>query len=999
MARRTHLILALLICLFAAPWTAGRAEQPPMRSYTTADGLGSDLTTRVVADSRGFLWFGTSDGLSRFDGYTFRTFTTSDGLPANTVSDVCETRDGAMWVATAGGLCRLDASGKPAGGSLFSVVRLGDASQTNPAHALLETSDGALWCGTEGGLFRLVERDAEWVAARVEIDTAAYVEALAEDRWGGVWVGRDGAVALVRPDGRLETKTLPGAGGAYEVRSLHTDRDGSLWIGTPGGVWHSPSRPSADAPVEIRRAVATAPMGWGNAFLQQRDGTILAATTSGLWRAPTANGPFVRDDTLASLCAREVWDLAEDRDGNLWLATTCGVLRIDRYGFTGYAKADGLRSLGVDSILENNAGDLVVTTLEAGRTVHRFDGAKFSSVEPSLPPNAAYAGWGWNQTVMQDREGAWWVPSGGGVYRYRASDRPEDAMRSRPEAIYTGYEIFRVFEDASGDVWLSRTGLVGLLVWKRATGRVVDRTAETGVASEYSAFCESSDGALWIGLGNGDEGLLRYANGRFERFTPADGVPEGWIRDLYLDDAGRLWIASSRGGLARVDETAAERPRFVAYTTANGLASNNAWCVVADELGRIYVGTTRGVDRIEVATGGVKHFTSADGLPNGHQQAAFRDRRGTLWFGSVFGLASLDPEPERANEPPRTLVTGLRIAGVARPVSALGEAALAALDLGPDENSVSLDFLGLGASLGEELRYQYRLEGAQEEWSALSAERTVTFANLAPGAYRFSVRAVDAEGLASPEPAGVAFSIAAPVWRRWWFITLATVLISLGAYGLYRYRVRRLVQIERVRTRIATDLHDDLGANLTRIAILSEVASYQRGPDAGESSSLASIARISRESVTSMNDIVWAINPKRDSFDDLVSRMRQLANETLATAGVEVNFTAPETESGTRIGHELRRQLYLIFKEVINNAARHSGCRRVDIAVEIDRRRFALTVSDDGRGFDRSAEVDGNGLANISQRALAVGARLEMRTAPGAGTTVQLDVPLGRHPV
>lgn len=994
MARRTHLNLVLLICLLSVPWTAGRAEQPPIRSYTTADGLGSDLARRVVADSRGFLWFGTIDGLSRFDGYTFTTFTTSDGLPANTVSDVCETRDGALWVATTGGLCRFAASGKTSGGALFAFERLSDDPGNDEAYALLETSDGALWCGTASGLFRLVERDAQWVAARVEIGTTGVVDALAEDRWGGVWVGRAGAVALVRPDGRIETASLPGAGGAYEVRSLYTDSDGSLWIGTPGGVWHSPSRHSAEAPVEIRRVAATTPMGWGNAFLQQRDGTIVVATTSGLWRAPTANGPFVRDDAVDRLCAREVWDLAEDRDGNLWLATTCGVLRIVRYGFTEYAKADGLESLGVNSILETNEGDLVVTTLEAGRAVHRFDGAKFSSVEPSLPPSAGYAGWGWNQTVTQDREGAWWVPSGGGVYRFRVSDRPEDALRSRPEAIYTGHEIFRVFEDSRGDVWLSRTGLVGLLVWERATGRVIDRTAETGVAAEYSAFCESSDGALWIGLGNGDQGLLRYANGRFERFTPADGVPEGWIRDLYLDDAGRMWIASSRGGLARVDDTAAARPQFVSYTTANGLASNNAWCVVADELGRIYVGTTRGVDRIDIATGGVRHYTSADGLPRGHQQAAFRDRRGTLWFGSVFGLASLDPEPERPHEPPRTLVTGLRIAGVARPVSALGEAALATLDLGPDENSVSVDFLGLGASLGEELRYQYRLEGAQGEWSDLSAERTVTFANLAPGSYRFSVRAVDAEGLASPEPAGVAFSIAAPVWRRWWFLVLATTLISIGAYGLYRYRVRRLVQIERVRTRIATDLHDDLGANLTRIAILSEVASYQRGPDSSDSGSLASIARISRESVASMNDIVWAINPKRDSFDDLVSRMRQLANETLATGGIDVHFMAPETEGGTRIGHELRRQLYLIFKEVINNAARHSGCRRVDIAIEIDRRRLVLSVSDDGRGFDRSAEVDGNGLSNMTQRALAIGARLEMRTAPGAGTTVRLDVPL-----
>jgi signal transduction histidine kinase/ligand-binding sensor domain-containing protein len=998
MSGSSQLRIALVLLLLAAPSTAGRAEQPPIRTFTTANGLGSDTVTGVVADSRGFLWFRTSDGLSRFDGYTFTTFTTSDGLPANAVSDVCETRDGALWVGTAAGLCRFDPSGGRAGGALFALERLGENPEANDVYALLETSAGELWCGTEGGLFRLAERDGRWVAGRVDVGPAKGVYALAGDRWGGVWVGISGAVGLVRPDGRVETYPLSGAGGAFDVRTLYTGPDGSVWIGSPGGVWRAPARASADAPVEVLRAASNEWMGWGNAFLQQRDGTILAATTTGLWRATAANGPFERDDTLAGLCAREVWDLAEDRDGNLWLATTCGVLRVDRYGFTGYAKADGLASLGIDSIFESNAGDLVVTTHESQRMVHRLDGARFRSVAPSLPKTETYYGWGWGQTITQDREGAWWVPSGGGVYRYRAADRPEDALRTRPEAIFTGLEIFRVFEDSRGDVWLSRTGPSGLLLWERATGRVVDRTAETGVVAEYAAFCETRDGALWIGMGNGDDGLLRYVDGRFERLTTADGVPAGWIRDFYLDDAGRLWIASSLGGLARVDDPAADRPVFVAYTMAEGLSSNNAWCVVSDELGRIYVGTTRGVDRIEVATGSVKHYTSADGLPRSQPQTACRDRRGALWFGSVFGLARLDPEPERAHEPPRTLVTGLRVSGVSRPVSALGEAVLAPLELGPDENSVSLDFLGLGASLGEELRYQYRLEGANGDWSAPALERTVTFANLAPGSYRFSVRAVDAEGLASPEPAVVAFTVAAPLWRRWWVLTLAAALAGLAGYGLYRYRVRRLVEIERVRTRIATDLHDDLGANLTRIAILSEVASYQRGPDAADGGSLASIARISRESVTSMSDIVWAINPKRDSFDDLVSRMRQLADEALATGGVEVGFTAPESEGGQRLGHDLRRQLYLIFKEAVNNAARHSGCRRVEIAVELDRRRLALTVSDDGRGFDPSTEVEGNGLANIAQRARAIGARLEVRTAPGSCTTVSLDVPLGRHP-
>jgi signal transduction histidine kinase/ligand-binding sensor domain-containing protein len=1012
MPPRDSVRLILLLCLLAAAPTAGRAEQPPVRTYTTAEGLASDTVLGVMADSRGFLWFCTSDGLSRFDGYTFATFTARDGLPDRRVSDVCETHDGSIWVATAKGLCRFDPRG-PVGGSLFVPESLGDDPKANEVNVLLETRDGVLLCGTDAGLFRLAEREGMWTVSRVDFGAPASVMTLAEDRWGGVWAGIIGEVRLVRPDGRVEAHPLPGASRAYNVLGVYDDTDGTLWVGTQRGICRSAPRASTDAPVAFYEMVEGAPAGWANAFFESRDGTLWVVTTKGIWRRTVAEGAaFERSAALDFACDREVWDVAEDRDGNLWLATTCGVLRVDRYGFTRYTKADGLAP-EVNSIFESNAGELIVTSLRLERVIHRLEGATFASVVPNLP-KAGYYGWGWGQTVIQDREGAWWVPSAVGVSRYPKADRPETAVRGRPEPIYTGNEVFRVFEDSRGDVWLSITGQVGLVRWERATGRLVDLTAGTGGSSgDYTAFCEGPDGAVWVGTAEG--GLLRYANGRFERFTVADGAPAGWLRDLHFDDAGRLWIASSRGGLARVDDAAAERPSFVAYTMAEGLASDNVWCVVADAWGRVYAGTTRGVDRIDPATGRVKHYTSADGLSKSQPYCAFRDRRGRLWFGSTFGLVRFDPEPEREREPPRTFVTGLRVAGVARPVSALGEATVPEMELGSDENSVSLEFLGLGASLGEELRYQYKLEGGVGDWSPPSAERTVTLANLGPGSYRFLVRAVDADGVVSPEPAEVAFTVATPLWRRWWFLAFAAAFVVLAAYGAYRYRVRRLLEIERVRTRIATDLHDDIGANLSRIAVLSEVARNDRaGNGGGTSDQLASIADISRESVAAMSDIVWAINPKKDSLDDMVSRMRRFAGEAFAARGVDVEFRGPEHERGLRLDHETRRELFLVFKEAVTNAVRHSGCARAEVELRVDGRRLVLAISDDGRGFDPSAPSEGNGLESMRRRAAALGGTLDfdsgaagvagVRRTGDRGTHVRVTVPLGasarrRHPV
>jgi hypothetical protein len=228
--------------------------------------------------------------------------------------------------------------------------------------------------------------------------------------------------------------------------------------------------------------------------------------------------------------------------------------------------------------------------------------------------------------------------------------------------------------------------------------------------------------------------------------------------------------------------------------------------------------------------------------------------------------------------PPAILITGLRIAGDSQPISALGEVALAPIELGPYRNQLQIDYVALGFSPGEGLRYQYTLEGARQEWSPLTEQRTVNFANLAPGSYQFLVRAVDAAGVISEVPASVSFKILSPIWQRWWFASIVAGLAGVIAFALYRYRVARLLDLERVRTRIATDLHDDIGSSLSQIAIMSEVVRQKVGAEnKAVIHPLSVIAGTSRELVDSMADIVWAVNPKRDHLIDLTQRMRQFA--------------------------------------------------------------------------------------------------------------------------
>ena len=470
-----------------------------------------------------------------------------------------------------------------------------------------------------------------------------------------------------------------------------------------------------------------------------------------------------------------------------------------------------------------------------------------------------------------------------------------------------------------------------------------------------------------------------------------------------MDHAGRLWIAGGLGGLYRVDDPAAERPQFRAYTTAQGLSGDRVLCVSEDRWGRIYVCTGRGIDRLDPDSPAdpvrIRHYTIADGLAMGTPQEVFCDRNGTLWFGTAQGLSSLVPEADVLRQPPPVLVSGLQIQGVRQPLSELGETEVSGLRLAPGRNQVRVEFVGLGFASGETLRYQSKLEGADGDWSTPTDQRSVNYASLAPGRYRFLVRALNSSGQASAQPASVAFTVLAPVWRQWWFLSVCAAVFALGIYSLYRYRLAQALALERVRSRIATDLHDDVGASLSQIAILSEVLRDRvASQDPRQTDPITRIAGISRELIDSMSDIVWAISPRYDRLLDLTRRMREFAEQMLVPRDLELDFQAG-IPSDLRAGAEVRRQVYLIFKECIHNIVRHAGCTLVTVRATMDEGALRLVVTDNGRGFEPRSS-DGNGLRSMQVRAASLGAECVVESHLGAGTSVRILIParsLGRN--
>ena len=999
-----HIVLVLFLLLGSVPAASG--EQLPVRRYTIEDGLPSNTTTCVRRDSRGFLWFCTTEGLSRFDGYSFTNYGIEQGLPDPFVTDFIETREGLFWVGTRHGLVLFDPRPGPKK-SLFTTYLPADTELARHVNSLLRDRDGFVWAATEQGVYRIVNSPSGWRFEHLELPAAmsTNVEYLAQGRDGYLWMSAGGYASAMlcwrAPEGKAGC--LPKT--SFEknrIVGLFVDRENRIWAGTYEGVaLLAPNAWEARNPVwrvfHKKDGLLSEVSG---GFFQSADGRLWVSA-GGMFEI-IGSGKEVSFKPYGSDLGAP-WE--EDVAGNFWMGAT----RLATHGFVNYGVSDGLNTSDVRSMFEGVDGSLYAVTGIHSRVINRFDGKRFLKVAAYVPGHDSkwdWGTWGWGQLHFQDHLGEWWVGTGYGLLRYpRVGFR--DLATTPPRAIYGGEKaadklnVFRLYEDSRGDIWISSWGSPGMRRWNRLTEKFQSFGAKEGWSDALpAAYREDHSGNVWIGLWGHD--LCRFRRGQFDCLRRAEGFPDGTTLWIWVDHAGRLWAATTKSGLVRVDQPDADHLTFRSYTTKEGLSSNDVRAITEDRWGRIYLWTGRGVDRLKPETGEVVHYTEADGLVRvfSDHNVAFTDRHGSLWFG-LQGLSRFEPVAE-ANSPGNLSVylQKIRVRGVPLPISELGEEQLSGVVLQPSQNSMQIEFGSLRFGLAETIRYQYKLESSDENWSAPTELRTVNYAVLRPGRYRFLVRAVNERGDVTASPAQFSFQILAPVWQRAWFLAVVGILLVLLVYAFYRYRLNRALELERIRTRIASDLHDDVGSGLTQISILSEVVRQDNNAGA-HSEHLARIGDLSRELVDGMGEIVWSLNPQHDLASDLVQRMRRFASDTLLGRGIGFELEAPREALEVPLRSDFRRQMYLIFKEAINNALRHSGCTKVHAQFSIEKGVALLKIADNGCGLAREKEgregTSGHGLTSMRARAKELGGTLEISSTPKQGTEILLRVPLGHR--
>ena len=1044
--------------LFLVILCDARGEHLPIKIFTSADGLGSSFIDFLMRDARGFMWFCTRDGLSRFDGSRFVTYRVGDKNAPPGIESLYQTHDGAYWITTTAGLYRFKADAVSQVNNPISDRPFLDAEFVGAGRGpLLEDRAGTVWYADDD-LYKLKEQNGRFQFERMNLKIPSptrQFEAfqLREAPDGCIWMNTNQGLVRRLPDGRItlyhhETPVRVG------LASVVIEPAGRVWV-----LWRNYFYVINPAPINLvpkEPALVIKPMT-PDATVSSKPGTEIHTPTrpdeivrledlqvnlltGRLYQSSDGHIWLIADENLyefdghtfhwfgsAQGLPAGMGEMAEDSAGNLWIGGRTALVRLDRRGLLTYKEPDGLGSKNILSINEDVAGNLYF--VNGDYFVSRFDGLRFQTSRANIAADAR-ALWSSRAAVLSSAN-EWWVLTSTKLYRFSAGNL------TRPLATYDSHnqfkadEMYQMFEDSHGDIWISqqpsRAEDFGLYRLKKGEQNFQRFSKADGLPEGKSASCFAEDkyGNLWFGFYEG--GLVRFSNERFTYFSTNDGMPFGVILDLLLDSKGRLWMTSTNAGVSRIDPGAA-KPTFVSFTTDQGLSSNNARTITEDKQGNIYVGTVRGVDQISPELTRIRHYSVSDGLAGDFVVESHCDRSGVLWFATTNGLSRMIPAAGEKHPAPPIWLGGLRVAGEKQPISALGQAEVNQGELKYTQNNFQIDFFALDFHAGETLRYQFMLEGADQNWSSPTEQRTVNYANLRPGSYRFLVRAVNSDGVASVRPAVLSFTILPPIWLRWWFLSLAVLLTITLLYLFYRYRMarlreinaaladakraeedlsrtraERLTELARVRTRIATDLHDDIGASLTQIAILSEVARQQHMQGNGASlDPLNSIVNVSNELVETMSDVVWAINPEKDRLQDLIQRMRRFASDLLSAKGVQFDFNAPTYVLETPLGANARREVFLIFKESLTNIAKHAEATRVRIDFDISHDDLKLSITDNGHGFDleRSGptlavrEKGGHGIFSMKKRAAELNGRLDINSQVGKGTTITVQLPL-----
>jgi ligand-binding sensor domain-containing protein/signal transduction histidine kinase len=1010
-------------------------------SWDSEKGLPDNFVTSIVQTPEGYLWIGTYNGLARFDGSRFVIFRPADtpqlghGRIVKLFLDAQGTlwinaydgsltswRDGVFKKEWNGGIKDVSEAWLVASnpreisfsfrqGLLIrrSITGSSNDWQTlkppgNPAGAFYcQDHAGQLWCSTlNGDLWRIINDRFELVPKDAGL-RGREIHWLSPDLAGRIWVGTEKEIAAW--DGQRFQDMTPAGETNFNVATFCFTRDGGTVVAADGrlrkflgGKWTAEFNAWPDLMQE-----------------QQMQSSLYQDREGGLWRVSRGLGIY---HINAGGVSEEITDAnglpgdhttcwLEDQEGNFWVGLgNGGLARLRPKHFEVIGTPDGQPVRPAMSVCEDPAGALWIGTYGGG--LDRWQ----EGVLTHFPTPTRSTG-NFIFSIYPNAPGQLWISAGAEDFFIFQNGR----LRPSPIAVHA---VKSILVDRQNRVWIGRKD--GVDCW--ADGKLREWSSHTGsISKPVRALAEDKQGVIWIGAD--DANIYRFDGGELHAFQLPNYPASQSVWSLLADADGTLWLGTPDAGLLHF-----EAGRFTRFTAKDGLPDDMVCQILDDQRGNLWLGTHHGICRVsktalrDFAAGKTPAivcsiYDRSDGLPTlqcsgMYQPTAWRGHDGKLWFATAKGVVEVQPDEVPLNpRPPPVVIEEIFADGKIQEPQSDGDGKTATLKVPPGLQNFEFHYTALSLTASDKEQFRYQLEGFDSAWINAGARRWVQYNYLKPGNYRFRVAACNNDGVWNETGAAINLQILPFYWETWWFRTLMGLALAATAAGVARYisqrglrrkleQLERQRDIEKDRARIARDIHDHIGSGLTRINLLNELRLGE--PPDQLASRTGQITGVTCELMQAMDEIVWAVNPKNDTLESLVSYLCDFAGEYLRVAKIHLRINVPAPLPALPLTAEVRHNLFLAVKEILNNIVKHSRATEVAFELKLESNAVMLAIHDNGQGFaekipgaDLSSglpRVKRNGLENLQKRAAAVGGRCRVSSEPGKGTRIELVVPV-----
>jgi ligand-binding sensor domain-containing protein/two-component sensor histidine kinase len=1013
---------SLLATVFCSSIAQAQADRPFFRNIGTEDGLSHDKVNCIMQDKRGFLWFGTENGLNRYDGRFFTVFKSQPNdtscISGNIITDLHEDKNGIIWIATAdGGLTRYNYH-LPASRQFKQYkyhARATAGLPENHISKIAEDETGNLWLATSNSFVIRFNKQSGNFDVPVKNGSASILSLAMADR-DTLWVGRAGGGLL-----KINTRTLQ-----YKVNncfnnlltklshpsitSIFKDSSDTMWYGTldkllysydpithnekayQSSVTGAPNDEVVSLTEDNSRKIWMATQSSGVAVYDRashkfssyrhsvRDGSLINnhvnvvfTDRSGIVWIGTDNGVSIHDPVYSPFQQYflpkspggkdiTIYDFYRDGDGDLWIATSSGI----------YIKREG-SNIYEHRKLVYNGHHLAVTKFFIDKDKTFYLGTDYTlfkynlqTNQLSLLPNTA------SDRVMKR------------LINSRIVSIVRDTIDTRPVLVVSPYGQYMTYYDLARNKWVSRVDLVKKII------------GELNIKDNLiKKFYKDKKGALWLATDKFGLGAWQQSDMPIKYFTNdlADNssISSNDVYDMEEDKTGNLWVSTYGGGLNYFNKGAG---KFVHIRESSNLTEG----MQADLRGNVWMICDGHMHEYNPS----KKIYSCYDLPNlrkngGVKGYIYKDTNGDLYAGGVNFYISFSPgRISKIKNDPDVYFTDFKIFNTS--YNELLENKT--IKLNHEQNYFSLEFSAPAYS-SNHIHYDYMLAGFDKDWVDADRRNFVSYSNLPGGKYLFKVRACNWKGSVVEKYTSVMIAISPPFWLEWWFYALLFLIIAPLIYMLYRFRLNEYLKRQSIRNGIAQDLHDHIGSTLSSISIYSKVAKiYQQQQNEDKLKELLdTIGETANETITEMSDIVWAINPKNDHMNSIVQKIQSYAGPLCLAQNIQFKFNCDSKLLKLTLEMAARKNFFLILKESINNAIKHSGCKNLTVDIRLSNYNVEVLIQDDGVGFATSAKYievsapvtrGGNGLANIKSRAGELNAKLKIKSEVYKGTHISL---------